>query len=292
MSSSLSSDADAGFIDLHIHSTFSDGRLTPRQILETAAHRRLKAVSVTDHDAVAGTVEALRLSEELGVEVVPGIEISVRYAETEIHLLGYYIDPQSPAIARYIERLAESRLERAQKIVDALRSEGIQIPYEMVLHKANGAPVGRPHIAQVLVEAGYVYSTYEAFQKYLGERRSGDIPKFSLELEKATALIKEAGGLVFWAHPATVACADEVLPLLLECGLDGIETIHSKHAPEQQAYFRETARRYGLLESGGSDCHGDRDTGVAIGTPSVPAVFLQNIKQRRSLQKRVEGGRA
>ncbi|MDZ7370085.1 MAG: PHP domain-containing protein [candidate division KSB1 bacterium] len=269
-----------GFVDLHLHSVYSDGLLTPKQIIEEAQRRGLKAVSITDHDAVAGVEEALTFGSLLGVEVIPGIEISVLHQGVEIHLLGYYIDSSSAAIAGYIELLAESRRERAQKIVQALEKEGINIAYEMVLQKANGAPIGRPHIAQVMVEEGYVFSVYEAFQKYLGENRSGDIPKFSLSLRHAVEIIKDAGGLVFWAHPATTPVPEELLPLLLACGLDGIEVIHPKHPPEKQAQFADWAKRFRLLQSGGSDCHGGREGNLMLGTMKVPESLFTQIKER------------
>ena len=279
---SRSSD-DPVYIDLHIHSYYSDGLLSPQQIIQYAKERHLRARSITDHDTLAGTAEAVRLGAQQEVEVVPGIEISVIYHESEIHLLGYYIDQSSAAIAEYIATLADSRNRRAHQILDVLRKEGIRIPYELVARKANGAPIGRPHIAQVMVDEGYVFSAYEAFQKYLGEKRAGDIPKFSLDVQQAIDIIQQAGGLAFWAHPAT-APNEEVLYKLLDCGIDGIETFHPKHSPEQQAHYRELARYYKLLESGGSDCHGGREGGIALGTLKVPYEFLDRIKRRLCLQ--------
>jgi 3',5'-nucleoside bisphosphate phosphatase len=270
------------YIDLHIHSNYSDGLLSPEQIVRTAKERRICAVSITDHDAIAGTAEAMRIGKEEGVKVIPGIEISVLYNDSEVHLLGYYIDQTSSAIHEYIQLLSDSRSERAQKIVDVLKKQGVNIPYELVLQKANGAPIGRPHIAQVMVEEGYVFSAYEAFQKFLGEKRSGDIPKFSLGIQQAVDIIKQAGGLAFWAHPATVQLGDEVLQALLRCGLDGIETIHPKHSAEQQAHYSEAARQFGLLESGGSDCHGGREGTLMLGTQNVPVEFLNRMKERRT----------
>ena len=133
-----------------------------------------------------------------------------------------------------------------------------------------------------MVEEGYVFSAYEAFQKFLGEKRSGDIPKFSLGIQQAVDIIRQAGGLAFWAHPATVQLGDEVLQTLLRCGLDGIETIHPKHSAEQQAQYREMARQFDLLESGGSDCHGGREGALMLGTQKVPVEFLDRIKRKRS----------
>ena len=268
------------YIDLHIHSTCSDGLLSPAQIIQIAGERGLKAISITDHDTVAATVTASQLGQEAGIEVVPGIEIGVAYADCEVHLLGYYIDAQSEGLKEYAGLLMASREERARAIVKALQKQGMDIPYELVKQKADGAPIGRPHIAHVLVEEGYVFSSYEAFQKYLGENKAGDIPKLNIGLERAVQLVKEAKGLAFLAHPATIECCQDVLDLLIEYGLDGIETIHPKQAGTQQSYYREMARQYHLLESGGSDCHGGRDGNIAIGTLDVPISFLHEMKKR------------
>lgn len=274
-------DNEPFYIDMHIHSNYSDGLLSPEQIVMAAKERRICAISITDHDTIAGTAEACRIGDQEGVKVIPGIEISVLYNDSEVHLLGYYIDQTSSAIHEYIQLLSNSRNERAQIIVDVLKKQGINIPYELILRKANGAPIGRPHIAQVMVEEGYVFSAFEAFQKFLGEKRSGDIPKFSLGMQQAVDIIKQAGGLAFWAHPATVQLGDEVLKVLLKCGLDGIETIHPKHYPEQQAQYREMARQFDLLESGGSDCHGGREGTLMLGTQKVPVEFLDRIKKKQ-----------
>ena len=271
---------NGSYIDLHIHSTYSDGLFSPKEIIEIADQRRLKAISITDHDTVAASHIAAKLGREYGIEVISGIEMSITCHNCEVHLLGYFIDDQSGPIKKYAEMLMGSRDERARKIVKVLQKQGMGISFEQVVHQANGSPIGRPHIAAVLIEEGYVFSAYEAFQKYLGENKPAAIPKQSVEPKQAIEMIKEAGGLTFIAHPATIECCDDALKKLVSYGLDGLETIHPSHNLETQRRFRQVAKRYNLLESGGSDCHGGRDGVVMIGTPPVPFSFLERMKER------------
>ena len=271
---------NGSYIDLHIHSTYSDGLLTPKEIFDVARKRGLKAISITDHDTVAATATAFQLGKDAGVEFVPGIEMSVAHAHCDVHLLGYFIDASSKGLLDYADLLMGSREERAQAIVKALQKQGLNITYEFVRQKANGAPIGRPHIAQVLVEEGYVFSSYEAFQKYLGENKVGDIPKVNVGLKRAVEIVKEANGLVFLAHPSTIGCCDDVLKLLMDYGLDGIETVHPKQFGERREYYSRIARKNNLLESGGSDCHGGRDGNLALGTLNVPFSFLEGMRER------------
>jgi predicted metal-dependent phosphoesterase TrpH len=268
------------YIDLHIHSTYSDGLLSPAEIIQIASKRGLKAISITDHDTVAATSSAGELGQKVGLEVVPGIEIGVAYEDCEVHLLGYFIDSDNNSLKEYANLLLASREDRAREIVKVLQKRGINISYELVQQKADGAPIGRPHVAQVLVEEGYVFSSYEAFEKYLGDKKCCDIPKLNIGLERAVEIIKESHGLVFLAHPATIECCRDVIDQLVSFGLDGIETIHPKHGYEKRKHFSALAQQNNLLESGGSDCHGGRDGNIMLGTLPVPLEFLKEMKNR------------
>lgn len=268
------------YIDLHIHSNYSDGLLCPKEIFEIANKRNLAAISITDHDSVEAIDKAFELQKEYSIEVIPGIEISVFYKKCEFHLLGYFIDHYNDAIRRYTRLLSNSREKRGEEIVKVLNKQGVNISFDFVKKKANGAPIGRPHIAEVMVEEGYVFSAYEAFQKYLGENRPADIPKYNVGPEKAVDIIKQAKGLVFLAHPGTIDCCEELIRLLLEYGLDGLETIHPKHNLMSRKHFSAVAKKYGLLESGGSDCHGGRDGNIILGTQKIPEQFLVEMKAR------------
>ena len=226
-------------VDLHIHSTFSDGLLSPQEIVDIAVTRNIAAIALTDHDTTEGLPGILKIGQTAGIEVVPGIEISVSFQGCEAHLLGYFIDHRSSILERYVTLLNEYRIQRAKDILHILKSYGINIPFELVQGKANGSPIGRPHIAEVMMEEGHVFSMYEAFQKYLGEDKPGDVPKMNISPEKGVEIIKEAGGLAFLAHPATISNCDELLSRLLEHDLAGIETIHPKHNPENVRRFRD-----------------------------------------------------
>ena len=271
---------DNSYIDLHIHSTYSDGLLSPVEIIKIAGERGLKAISITDHDTLAATPSAGELGQQVGIQVIPGIEIGVAYEDCDVHLLGYFIDPDNNSLKEYADLLLASREERAREIVKVLKNRGINISYELVQQKADGAPIGRPHVAQVLVEEGYVFSSYEAFEKYLGDKKCCDIPKLNIGLERAVQIIKESHGLVFLAHPATIECCSDVVDQLILFGLDGIETIHPKHGQDKRKHFSTLARQHNLLESGGSDCHGGRDGNIMLGTLPVPFEFLKQMNNR------------
>lgn len=267
-------------IDLHIHSTYSDGLLSLQEIVDIAVTRNLAAIALTDHDTTAGVPEILRIGQAAGIEVVPGIEISVSYNGCEAHLLGYFIDPTRPILHHYAKLLNDFRVQRAKKIVRILKHHGMDIPFELVAHKANGSPIGRPHIAEVMMEEGYVFSMYEAFQKYLGEDKPADVPKMNISPGKGVEIIKEAGGLAFLAHPVTIPCCDDFIAHLLEMGLDGIETIHPKHTFQDRQHLRAMAQNLNLLESGGSDCHGGRHGTIQLGALDVPVAFVKRMKEK------------
>ncbi len=267
-------------IDLHIHSRYSDGLLSPFEILQYAAKRNLCAISITDHDTVEGVKPALEQSIPFNIDVIPGIEISVSLKQRELHFLGYFIDYSHSAIRSYTETLWQAREERAKRIIQLLKGIGFHLSLEPILVKAQGAPLGRPHIAEALVEENYVFSAFEAFEKYLGEGRPAYVPKNVIGPMDAMEIIKDAGGLVFLAHPKTAFIDESDVKRLIDAGLDGIEIIHPKHKPKDINYYRAIAQKYDLLESGGSDCHGGREGQIILGTQSVPFSLLKTIKTK------------
>jgi len=273
-------------IDLHIHSTFSDGLLTPRRIVETAGKLGICAIAVTDHDDVRAYAEAQTAGLEMGIEVVPGIELSSVEAGAEIHLLGYYIDPHNEPLLQFTQLFRTHRDQRARQILQRLGNLGLNIPFEILKHKAGEGALGRPHIADIMVEEGMVFSFQEAFNKYLGENRPGYVPKMKISSQEAIDLIHRAGGLAFLAHPGT-GVENEVIRKLIDWGLDGIETMHPKHTPVMIEAYRELTIKYGLLETGGSDCHGGRRGELMMGTMTVPMAILEKIKVRHHRMRRV-----
>lgn len=269
-------------IDLHIHSTYSDGLLNPAEIVAYASRIGLQAIAVTDHDDLSGFTEAAAAGARHGLEVIPGIELSAVHGGCETHILGYLYDVTSIPLLEFAAHMRASRVERAEEIVLRLRHLGMPISMEMVKMRAGQGALGRPHIADILVEEGYVFSFNEAFHKFLGENKPGYVPKMKLTAEEAISLVHNGGGLAFLAHPGTGTGIDAI-EALIEMGLDGIETMHPRHAPEMVDYYRELARRNGLLETGGSDCHGARRGEMMIGTQGVPYAFLDEMRLHRSL---------
>lgn len=268
-------------IDLHIHSKHSDGLLWPHEIVNYAMKRKISAISITDHDTVAGIDSALKAGKEAGIEVISGIEISVSMNNRELHLLGYFFDPNNPGIQSYNQTLNTARKERARDIIGLLNKSGFDLSMEQVLHISGNAPIGRPHIAEALVEHNYVFSIRDAFNKYLGEKKPAYVPKLFINPVYAIELIKNAGGLVFWAHPRTGYVKEQEIKELADMGIDGLETIHSNHTQRDIKYLQEMTKKYHLLQSGGSDCHGGREGGILIGTLSVPYSFLNAMKKHK-----------
>ena len=267
------------YVDLHLHSTKSDGSFSPTQVVRRAADVGLSAISLTDHDSVAGVREAQTAGRDVGVEVIPGIELSTQEANTDIHILGYFVDPDHSDLLAWLRQFQETRLKRAEKIVEKLNRLGVRIAMSQVLHRAGNAAIGRPHIADVLVEEGIVFSHDQAFQTYLGYGRPAFQPKFTLTPGEAVEIIHAAGGLASLAHPILYR-RDALIPDLIEQGLDGIEVLHTKHDAAAVRRYSTMADHYGLLRTGGSDCHGDSRGDPVIGNVLVPSAFLDAMKRR------------
>jgi len=256
-------------IDLHIHTNASDGQYSPAETVRLAAPKGMTCIAITDHDTVAGLDEALLAANEAGIECIPGIEISVQ-GNRELHILGYYIDSAHHGLTEACDNFIRLREERVSRIFAYLSQKGVHLTEEQVKrHVFNGA-VGRPHVARAMVDAGYISSVQEAFERYLG------VPEFdSVERAKPTAreglqLILDAGGIPVLAHPALLKLDDENLVALIseltDGGLKGIECYYSRHTPEQAAKYLKYAEKFGLLATAGSDFHGENNKpGVDIG---------------------------
>ena len=252
---------DMDRIDLHTHSNCSDGSFSPKQLVELASKVGLRAIALTDHDTVAGVAEAVAAGKELGVEVVPGVEISAEYPAGTMHILGYYFDPSHPELLKALEELQQARAERNPKIIERLQSLGLEITTTEVL-SISGGQVGRPHIAKALVEKGYVSSIDEAFSRYLKKGGIAYVEKFRLPPQEAIATIRRAGGLATLAHPFTLEIEDsrELTSLaseLQEMGLEGIEVFYPDHTEEMTVLYHNLAKGLRLVSTGGSDFHGN-----------------------------------
>ncbi|MBI4733573.1 MAG: hypothetical protein HY779_01920 [Rubrobacteridae bacterium] len=259
--------------------------MSPREVVEMAATLGLRVIAVSDHDTVAGIDEAREAGYELGVEVIPALEFSSRYNSRDIHVLGYFVSTDYALLHESVKRLREARHERIIKIVDCLREHNLDITVEDVETVAGSASVGRPHIARVLLEKGYVGSFSEAFYKYLKRDSLCYIEKFVYPPDFLISLIHKAGGVAVFAHPGHSGLDDQI-PELVEIGLDGLEAFHSDHSPEVRRHYLELADRYEMIVTGGSDCHGRVSThGLRMGTTDVPNDVVEQLRERRKLYK-------
>lgn len=240
--------------DLHIHTLHSDGSMSVGEVMDIAKHKGLDCIAITDHDTVGGVNDALLYAREIGLKVVPGIEISA-YSVVAIHILGYNIDHNSPALVEMLKDLLAQRYERACQILEKLKRFNINLDIDK-LPKEN---IGRSHIAIALKEGGYVSSIQEAFDRYLGENRLAYVPSKRINPLSAVKAIKQSGGQAVIAHPLQLYNSKKLIPLiegLLPYGLDGLEVYYPTHSAEQIAIFEKIAKRYGLFMTGGSDFHG------------------------------------
>ena len=279
---------DMDRIDLHTHSNCSDGSLSPRELVQLAKKRDLRAIALTDHDTVAGVAEAVAAGKELGVEVVPGVEISAQYPPGTMHILGYCFSPSQPEFLKALKKLQEVRAARNPKIIERLQALGLEITTAEVLNLSSGQ-VGRPHIAKALVNRGYVSSIDEAFSRYLQKGAVAYVEKFRFSPREAIALIRGAGGLAVLAHPFTLGITEpRELTLLVkelqEMGLAGLEVFYPDHTEETVVLYKDIAKNLGLVCTGGSDFHGNlRDhsyLGNGILGQNLNYGLLQNIRDR------------
>ena len=266
-------------VDLHVHTTASDGHYTPTQIVEMAIRAGLKTIAIADHDSTGGVAEAQRASlqaDDGGLEVVPAVEINVDFARTELHILGYYVDVQSPVLQRALERLRESRLSRAQLIVKKLGQAGVSLSWDKVAEIAGEGSVGRPHIAQALVEQKYAASVDDAFTRYIGRNGPAYVERFKLEPADAIQLVLGAGGIPVLAHPLEVM---DMVPALVQTGLAGLEAYYSGYSEDQIRSLVALAKRRGLLLTGGSDFHGGGVlTENKLGHVNVPLAAAEALR--------------
>jgi hypothetical protein len=272
-------------IDLHTHTTASDGLLSPDAVVQLARDGGVTVLAVADHDTTAAVDAAVAAGKRLGVEVIPAVEINTDVDEAEVHVLGYYIDHRAPWFQEFLTQLRDGRENRAAKMVGKLNALGIPVDYARVRALAEGA-VGRPHVARALVEVGAVRTTDEAFQKYIGRTGPAYVERMKVTPEDAVRVIVRAGGIAVLAHPGW-GVRDEWIPPLVEAGLEGVEAYYPDHTPAMTAHFMELAERYHLLVTGGTDFHGgDLATRVAIGSQYVPPEVVERLKARHAEKAR------
>ena len=274
-------------IDLHTHSNFSDGTMTPTELVALARHKKISALALTDHDTMAGTAEAVLAGAEMGVEIVPGIEVSVLYGQVEYHILGYWADPHNSELAVALARLQGARAERNIKILDKLNALGIPVTAEELQLVSEQGQTGRPHIARILVRRGVVRTMSQAFEQFLKKGEAAYVSRFAYSAAEAVSLIRQAGGLAVLAHPAQndpeLVRLPAVLADLVPAGLDGIELYYPTHSHKVKKKLRVLAGEHDLLLTGGSDYHGEVRPGTSLaggGNVFVPLELLEKMKWR------------
>lgn len=244
--------------DLHCHTNYSDGIFSPEELLQKAKQAGIEYLSITDHDNDDAIEEAIEMGKSLGVEVIPGVELSAEMNDHEVHILGYFFNIRDQEFEDYLKRFRKHRIERAKKIVDKLNYLNIPLKFDDVMDLAKGdVSVGRPHIAYALLNRNFVDSYYEAFAKYLADDKPAYVKKENITPKQALQLIANAGGLSFIAHPGKTVKTEEIFEMI-HIGIDGIEIIHPSHSDKDTNYLQAIAGQYFLLESGGSDFHGAR----------------------------------
>lgn len=271
-------------IDLHVHTTASDGTYTPAEVVELAHKTGLAAIAITDHDTVSGYAEAAGRGAELGVEIVPGIEISTKYGSS-IHMLGYYIDMQSEGLHHILDWIVEDRDARARKMAELMAADGLPVSFDLMKERY-GEVIGRPHFANMLVELGLARDVQDAFDRYVEKGQRYYVGRTILPIERAIGLIIKAGGVPVLAHPFQYKRDDaglrELIEYCMQHGLRGMECYYTGYTPEQSAYLASLADEYGLIKTGGSDFHGENKKhillGRGLGKLEVPYSLLEGLK--------------
>jgi predicted metal-dependent phosphoesterase TrpH len=274
-----------GLVDLHMHSTASDGSRSPSDVVRAAKRADLVAIALTDHDTVAGLAEARAAGAELGVRIVNGVELSAVEGDSETHLLGLHLSDTS-VLERGLTELRDMRGRRAARIVELLQAQGVQVTFDDVLMQAGTGAIGRPHVARALVADGWAVDVRDAFDRYLAAGRPAYVAKDQLGMRDAIAVVHAAGGLAVLAHPGASATRER-LEALASLGMDGVEVKHPSHSPQDTARIRTLADQLGLLPSGGSDWHGAPDGPRTIGMMHVPIEWLTRQDERIEALRRV-----
>ena len=277
-----------GWVDLHVHSTASDGSLSPLKIIERAKEIGLRAVAITDHDTIEGSAEALGYPPLPSLEILPGIEISAHVPSGTMHILGYLLRLDDSSLRQTLKRVQEARANRNMKIVERLQELGVPIQYPELTAVSGGGQIGRPHIAQVLVHKGAARSVDEAFKRFLRKGGAAYVSRYRLLPGEAIQMILRAGGVPVLSHPFTLDVRDEgdlesLLVDLKGAGLKGMEVYYPEHGPERTTQYERLARRHGLVMTGGTDFHGEAkprvQMGIGRGDLRIPYQLVEKLKE-------------
>lgn len=273
------------FADLHLHTTASDGIISPKQLVRQAKEKGFSAIAITDHDTTEGLFEGINAGEIYDIEVISGIELSTLKNEREIHILGYYPDPHCSALHNMLAQMIEARSSRALRMIEKLRENSIDIKIERVREIAGGKFIGRPHLAHALLEKGYISDLNEAFtENFIGRGGRGYVERFKITPAEGISILKQAEAIPVLAHPGKLSkdepVSKEEIAALKKAGLKGIEVYYSKHTPAQVDFYLSCAQEYNLLVTGGSDCHGQLDKPNTLGSIKLPYSHVEKLKNR------------
>src|SRR5580658_2300641 len=265
--------------DLHLHTNFSDGTFTPEELVFQAQKAGLACIAVTDHDSVEAAPRVSAACAAVNMEFIPGTELTAAYDDTELHVLGYFLDAHNEKLLSEIAKFQVVRQNRIHEMVARINELGTPLKAESVFALANCKSPGRPHVARAMVKEGFVRNLDEAFERFLKKGRPAWVPKSKISALEAVELVHQAGGLAIMAHPG-LNRTDNIIPALVAAGLDGIECFHTKHSTAMSERYLEIADKYHLLVTGGSDCHGFSKGKPLIGTVRLPYDHVEKMKER------------
>lgn len=272
--------------DLHIHTTCSDGQLTPEQVIKLAVSKKLSAVSITDHDTFEGYKLAKPVADQLGIELIPGVEVTTVFNGKEVHILAYYFETDTHYFDSFLKNQKNKRITRIKGIINTLKNRKIDIDYNEVWAEAAGGNLGRPHIAKILIEKGYVSSFNEAFELYLSNTKLGEIENSYPSSDEAIQMIKNVGGAAILAHPGRLYSEKEIEEFI-NMGIDGLECIHPSHNFTKQKFYSNLCDKKSLLKTGGSDYHGNFKTGHSnVGIVAISQKNVVSIKRMTDQRKK------
>jgi predicted metal-dependent phosphoesterase TrpH len=272
------------FADLHLHTSFSDGTFTPEELVLQAQKNGLSCIALTDHDTVQGCARAAAACAPVLIEFIPGTELTAEHDDTEVHILGYFLDTQNQTLLAEIAKFQAVRKQRIYEMVARINEIGVPLKVEAVFALANCESPGRPHVARTLVKEGLARNLDEAFERFLKKGRPAWVPKAKMSARESVDLIHQAGGLAVMAHPG-LNRTDDIIPALVDAGLDGIECFHTKHSTTMAERYLGIADKFHLLVTGGSDCHGFSKARPLIGTVRLPYEHVEKMKAALAGQK-------
>lgn len=266
--------------DLHLHTTASDGKWTPEELITQVQKTNLTTIAITDHDTVDGVLPCIAAAMGSDLEIIPGIELNTEHNNRDVHILGYWIRLNNEQLIETLQYRREQRAERGKTIIERLNQLGINIGFDKVQELAGDGVIGRAHIARILLEEGYVESINEAFDKFLARNKPAFVPYQKLTPKEAIKLVLSAGGIPVIAHPGLMG-DDNLIKELVEYGLAGIEAVYPSHSQEETNKYLRICEEYQLCPTGGSDCHGNIDKDhAALGSISIPAEWVAQLKAR------------